>query len=81
VVSIPAQRQQPKREALLQMTFQQVQIQPPVNGAFLSKTEITAWVVRVWEANPPNGQEPLEWILLTTMPITSTSQAWEVVQW
>lgn len=63
------------------MTFQKGQIQPPVNGAFLAKTEITAWVVRVWETNPPDGQEPFEWILLTTLPLTSTSEAWEVVQW
>ncbi len=47
ILSIPAQHHQPKREAMLQMTFQQVQIQPPVHGAFLHKTEITAWVVRV----------------------------------
>jgi len=47
IVSIPAQHHQPKREAMLQMTFQKVQIQPPVHGAFLRKTEITAWVVRV----------------------------------
>jgi hypothetical protein len=81
ILSIPAQHHQPKREAMLQMTFQKVQIQPPVHGAFLHKTEISAWVVRVWETQPPEGQEPLEWILLTTLPMTCISDAWEVVQW
>jgi hypothetical protein len=81
VVSIPAQHAQPKRDALLQINFQQVRVQPPLNGACLRKTEVCAWVVRVWESQPPEGQEPLEWILLTTLPITCVSQAWEVVQW
>ncbi|GHO77884.1 IS4 family transposase [Ktedonobacter sp. SOSP1-85] len=81
LVHIPAQHAQPKREALLQMNFQKVRVQPPVNGACLRKTEIVAWVVRVWEPSPPEGQEPLEWIVLTTLPITCPSEAWEVVQW
>jgi hypothetical protein len=81
IVSIPAQYSQPKREAMLQMNFQKVRVQPPLHGACLCKTEIVAWVVRVWEPHPPQGQEPLEWILLTTLPITCPSEAWEVVQW
>ena len=47
VMSIPAQHHQPKREAILHMNFQQVCVQPPLHGACLRKTEITAWVVRV----------------------------------
>ena len=80
-VCIPARHQQPKREALLQITFQHVRVQPPLHGAHVRKTEICAWVVRVWEPQPPEGQEPLEWILLTTLPITCANDAWEVVQW
>src|SRR5258708_31792067 len=63
------------------MSFQNVQVQPPLHGACLHKTAITAWVVRVWESQPPEGQEPLEWVLLTTLPMTCESSAWEVVQW
>lgn len=81
MVSIPAQHHQPKRDALLQVNVQKVHVQPPLHGACLQHTAITAWVVRVWEAQPPEGQESLEWILLTTLPITGESVAWEVVQW
>lgn len=81
LVSISAQQSRPKREALVEMNFQKVRIQPPLHGVCLRKTEIAAWVVRVWEPYPPQGQEPLEWILLTTLPITCPSEAWEVVQW
>ena len=39
---------------------------------------ITCTVVRVWEAAPPAGGAPLEWILLCDAPITTFAQAREV---
>lgn len=80
-LSIPAHHHHPKREVFLQMSFQKVQVQPPTNGSCLQETALTAWVVRVWETHPPQGQDPLEWILLTTLPITFPCDGWEVVQW
>jgi hypothetical protein len=80
-LSIPAHEHQPKREVFLQMSFQKVRVQPPLHGDYLRKTELTAWVVRVWETHPPQGQEPLEWIRLPTIPVLCPADAWEVVQW
>jgi Transposase DNA-binding/Transposase DDE domain len=37
--------------------------------------------VRVWEATPPAGVEPLEWVLLTDQPVTTAADAWERVGW
>lgn len=78
VLHVPAQRQRPGRDAFLQMRWQEVRVQPPVNGAVLSKTEVKAWVVRVWEPEPPDGGEALEWILVTTVPIDTIEDAWEL---
>lgn len=47
VLHVPAQRQRPARDAFLSMSWQEVRIQPPVNGAVVSKTEVKAWVIRV----------------------------------
>lgn len=80
-LSIPAHEHQPKRDVFLNMSFQKVRVQPPLHGDSLRKTDLTAWVVRVWETHPPEGQEALEWILLTTIPIVYPGDAWEVVQW
>jgi len=80
-LSIPAHEHQPKRDVFLQMSFQKVRVQPPLHGDYLRKTELTAWVVRVWETHPPEGQEPLEWIRLPTIPVICPADAWEVVQW
>jgi hypothetical protein len=81
VLPVPAQRQRPARDAFLKMSWQEVCIQPPMNGAVLSKTEVKAWVVRVWEPEPPQGVEALEWILLTTVPVQSAEDAWERITW
>lgn len=50
-----------------------------------SNTKSTAdarlWVVRVWEPRPPEGVEPLEWILLTNHPCETFEAAHQVKQW
>lgn len=40
---------------------------------------INAWVITVRETDPPAGQDPLEWTLLTTLPVESFEDAWEVI--
>lgn len=42
---------------------------------------IEIWVLRVWEANPPRGQERLEWFLMTNHEIKTFDDAWQVVEW
>lgn len=37
--------------------------------------------VQVTEVDPPAGVEPIEWLLLTTDPITSAEDAWQRVEW
>ena len=39
------------------------------------------WVMRVWEEQAPEGEEPLEWIRLPSVPTTTLEQAWERVDW
>lgn len=39
------------------------------------------WAVRVWEAEPAEGQEPIEWVLLSNRPVATAEQALEVTRW
>lgn len=41
---------------------------------------IACTAVRVWEQSPPEGVEPLEWLLLTDRRVDTLAQAREVVQ-
>lgn len=42
---------------------------------------LTLWVVRVWEANTPTGEEPLEWLLLTNHPVATIESALLIKTW
>ena len=37
--------------------------------------------VYVFEANPPDGAEPVEWMLLTNLRVTNVDEAYEKVLW
>src|SRR5207247_10183356 len=42
---------------------------------------LAVWAIRVWEAEPPAGVEPVEWLLVTNLPVTTVAAAWEKVAW
>lgn len=70
------------RQAKMAVSFAAVQIKPP--GKKLGNhgnTPLKVWVVRVWEVNPPKGQERLEWFLITNEPVLSFEDAYRVVGW
>jgi hypothetical protein len=39
------------------------------------------WVVRAWEIDAPPGIEPLEWVLATSVPVQTPTDALERVEW
>jgi len=78
---VPASPGRAGRETTLQISFGQASILPPWNDPRGSKDPLSIWAVRVWEAEPPEGEEPLEWILLTSLPVNTSEQAWQRVEW
>jgi len=42
---------------------------------------VTVHAVLVREAGPPEGEEPVEWILLTTLPIDNAEQVRQIIQY
>lgn len=69
------------RTAHLLVAVASVNVQAPQRpGASQGKlSPVACHVVRVWEPNPPAGEEPLEWILLVGQPVTTYEQALEAV--
>lgn len=70
-----ARAQQPARIAHLQISFRSVVIHNPHDKL----VPIACSVLRVWEDHPPQGIEPLEWILLCDSVIENLNQAIECV--
>jgi len=78
---VPAQHGHQARSTQLQLAFGQMTLLPPRNEPRASKDPVTVWVIRVWEEQARDAEEPLEWILLTSVPTTTLEQAWERVDW
>jgi len=80
-VSVPARNQQPARVARLTVRFTSVKLPPPQHlDKNLEPVEFDA--VLVWEEQPPAGVEaPIQWLLLTTVPVSSLADAIERIEW
>jgi hypothetical protein len=81
-LKLDASKQRAARTAHLAISWGTVRLLPPRDSATSAGLHpLVVWVVRVWEPNPPEGVEALEWVLLCSMPIASVAQAWERVDW
>ena len=80
ILDLPAEHGLPARQANLHLSFSPLMLLP----GWMNRKQptLSVWVVRVWEVNPPDWvEEPIEWILLTSVPTESVEQAWERVAW
>lgn len=83
-VHVPAKNQEPKREAIVDVRFCHVTLKPPWRPKRDDRDPLPARgldVVLVREVNPPTGVTPLEWLLLTNVPVQSFADAVERVRW
>src|SRR5579864_4146358 len=78
---VPARHGRQARSTQLQLAFGQMTLLPPRHEPRAGKEPLRLWVIRVWEEQAPQGEEPLEWILLTSVPTTTLEDAWERVDW
>jgi hypothetical protein len=81
VLTVPAERGHPEREALVNISWEHLTIQPPTDGTVLHQTGMKVSVVRVWEPEPPEGMEALEWILVTSIAVNFMEDAWQCITW
>ncbi len=78
---VPARHGRQARSTQVQLAFGQMTLLPPRNEPRASKEPLTVWVIRVWEEQAPEGEEPLEWVRLPSVPTTTLEDAWERVDW
>lgn len=66
------------RKASLDISFSKVTLCGPKNR---KNETIKCNVVSVIEKNPPENQEPLEWILLTSLDVNSFEDVYKIIKW
>lgn len=81
-VAVPADTHQVAREAQVRVAAGPVQLQVPHEKCGEhGRQPLSMWVIHLKEFDPPGGQKPLEWILLSNVPTATRKQAWERVDW
>jgi hypothetical protein len=82
-LEVTARPRRPARTATLAVSWIRTTLQPPhIRDRRQSAAEpCSIWAIRVWEPDPPDGVEPLEWLLATTVPVATIDEAWERVDW
>jgi hypothetical protein len=74
---------EPARTARVEVRFGPLKMPFPFHKSpYLKKQSpepLTMWVVHAVEVNAPAGVEPIEWILLTSLPVESFKEAWRVL--
>lgn len=70
------------REANLSIRYSSVLIPPPKNDPrTANEPAVAVWAIYALEEDVPDGETKLEWMLLTSEPITSLSDAERYLQW
>ena len=82
VISVPRKDEQPSREANLTISYASFTFPAPSNRPKTAAPEqITLNVISAQEENPPTGQKPINWLLLTTLDLQNFEQAVRCILW
>ncbi len=79
VVNVPRTKKGKARSATLGIRFAAVRLRPPRKKAKLEPIDL--WAVLASEVDAPDGVSPLEWMLLTTIEVTTPEDAFEKLDW
>lgn len=80
-VRVPRRDGKPARTAKLSVQWQAVTLRPPKHRSAERLPEVVLWAVLAVEPEPPLGVEAVEWLLLTTVPVETTADALERLDW
>jgi hypothetical protein len=77
---LPRRGRRPAREVTQTLRACQVELKPPARkGEKLPVVRV--WAVLAREEDPPAGQEPVEWLLLTSEPVETPAAALQILDW
>jgi hypothetical protein len=76
---VPPREDRPARIAQLEVRAKAVCLRPPKAKPHLA--EVPAWAILAREVHPPEGDDRLEWMLLTTVALNQPEDAFIRLQW
>jgi hypothetical protein len=78
LLQVPRQGSRAPRQACMELRYANVSLLAPSRH---EGPPLSVWAVLAQEQQAPDGVQPLEWLLLTTIPVTSAEQASEKLMW
>jgi len=78
-VELPKTQKRTARTAILAIKYAPLKLKTPKR--IKEQEYFQVYVVHALEINPPSGCEPVEWILLTSEPVTNHQQAQTILRW
>lgn len=80
-VAVPRRTGRPARTATLELRWKEVEMAPPATGMKTTWAKIKVGALLAREVGAPPGAEPIDWVLLSTWPITTLKMARRMVRW
>jgi hypothetical protein len=80
-LALPARGTRKARTAKLAVRACPLVLHAPANGTARGLPPLPLWGVWAYEPEPPQGAEPLDWKLLTSVPVITAEDALERLQW
>jgi hypothetical protein len=80
-IQITRARNRKARMAQVEVRFVAVEILPPRYRTREHLSAVPLWAISVKELAAPRGVNSIEWLILTTIEMTSLEQAWQCIQW
>lgn len=78
-LAVKKRLQQKKRLAKLKVAIKKVTMPPPY--PMRDSSPVVCTIVYAGEKKPPKGQKPIEWVLLTSLDISTLQDACKVIDW
>jgi hypothetical protein len=78
--TLPKSHERKDKQVVASLQTKRLRLYPPHRkGSKLPVVEVS--VIKLSEINPPNGEEPIEWIILTSLPVNTLEEAVTIIQW
>lgn len=83
-IKVSAKKNEPKREAQVSVRYRKVKLKAPYRpqrSGHEPLPSLDVYAILVREDNPSEGMTPVEWLLLTNVPVKCIEDALERVEW
>jgi hypothetical protein len=81
-IKVSATDKRKARKAEVNIAYGEIVLAPPgKRSGDYENVPLKMWAVRVWEPKAPQGEEPVEWILLSNVKVTDVQDACKHAGW